>query len=93
MPLFDRLKSMLSGGRLNVSERFVLLHEAISGTMSSFYMARDLQTGQIVGLKILDPKKTAAFEARFKGLNKPSRGRDRHAAEASPTSSRPTNTA
>ena len=40
-------------------------------------MARDLQTGQVVGLKILDPKKTAAFEARFKGLSKPPRGRNR----------------
>ena len=59
---------------MNVSKRFVLLHEAISGTMSNFFMARDLQTGQIVGLKMLDPQKTAAFEARFKGLSKPSEG-------------------
>ena len=35
--------------------------------MSKFYMARDLQTGKIVGLKILDIEKTAAFEARFEG--------------------------
>jgi serine/threonine-protein kinase len=75
MPLFDHLKTILSsGGHLNVSKRFVLLHEAISGTMSSFYMARDLRTNTIVGLKLLDPKKTAAFEARFKGLQKPSEG-------------------
>jgi eukaryotic-like serine/threonine-protein kinase len=74
MPLFDHLRSMLSGGRLNVSSRFVLLHEAISGTMSSFYKARDLQTGQEVGLKILDPAKTAAFQRRFKGLRKPCEG-------------------
>ena len=57
-----------------MSRRFALLHEAISGTMSSFYMARDLQTDKVVGLKILDPRKTAAFEARFKGLNKPCEG-------------------
>ena len=37
-------------------------------------MARDLRTGKVVGLKILDPQKTAAFEARFKGLNKPCEG-------------------
>jgi eukaryotic-like serine/threonine-protein kinase len=75
MPLFDQLKSFLSGGgQLNVSKRFVLLHEAISGTMSSFYMARDLNNDKVVGLKILDPKKTALFEARFKGLRKPSEG-------------------
>jgi eukaryotic-like serine/threonine-protein kinase len=75
MPLFDQLKTILSGGgQLNVSKRFVLMHEAISGTMSSFYMARDLRTDAVVGLKILDPKKTAAFEARFKGLPKPCEG-------------------
>ena len=75
MPLFDQLKTILSGGgQLNVSKRFVLMHEAISGTMSSFYMARDLRTDKVVGLKILDPKKTVAFEARFKGLPKPSEG-------------------
>ncbi len=75
MPFFEQLKSLLSGGgAVNVSKRFVLLHEAISGTMSSFYMARDLQSGQVVGLKLLDPGKTAVFEARFKGLKKPSEG-------------------
>lgn len=74
MPIFDRLKSMLAGSRLNVASRFVLLHEAISGTMSNFYMARDLRTGKEVGLKILDSVKTAAFESRFKGLHRPSEG-------------------
>ena len=74
MPLFDQLKTILANRQLNVSRRFALLHEAISGTMSNFYMARDLNNGQIVGLKILDPKKTVAFEARFKGLQKPSEG-------------------
>ena len=74
MPLFDHLKTILAGGQLNVSKRFVLLHEAISGTMSSFYMARDLSNGKVVGLKILDPIKTVAFEARFKGLKKPLEG-------------------
>ena len=74
MPLFHRFKSMLPRGRLNVGKRFVLLHEAISGTMSSFYMARELDTEQVVGLKILDLAKTAVFEARFKGLRKPCEG-------------------
>ena len=50
------------------------MREAISGTMSKFYMARDRRTGEIVGLKILDTKKTAEFQARFKGLKKPSEG-------------------
>jgi len=74
MPIFDRFKAMFSGGRLNVSSRYALLREAISGTMSSFFMARDLKTGQVVGLKILDPEKTKAFEARFKGIKKPTEG-------------------
>jgi serine/threonine-protein kinase len=42
--------------------------------MSDFYMARDLRNNKIVGLKILDPKKTLEFEARFKGLKKPTEG-------------------
>src|SRR5688500_7049875 len=74
MGLFGQLKSMLSGGRIDVRARYEFLQKAISGTMSKFYKARDRETGQIVGLKILDPKKTAEFEARFKGLKKPSEG-------------------
>ncbi|HUT10798.1 MAG TPA: serine/threonine-protein kinase [Thermoguttaceae bacterium] len=74
MAFLDRLKSLLSGGKMDVSKRFALLREAISGTMSKFYMARDLRTGQIVGLKILDAKKTAAIEARYQGMDKPSEG-------------------
>jgi len=74
MPLFNALKSIVSGGRLNVPKRFALLRKAISGTMSNFYMARDLKTGKVVGLKILDAQKTAAVESRFKGLRKPSEG-------------------
>ncbi|MEN6407931.1 MAG: serine/threonine-protein kinase [Thermoguttaceae bacterium] len=75
MPLFDRLKSLLPSNRLNVSKRFVLLHEAVSGTMSNFYKARDLQTNKVVGLKILNAQKTAAVELRLRGLNKPSEGK------------------
>jgi eukaryotic-like serine/threonine-protein kinase len=74
MPFLDVIKQLFSGRRLNVSSRFALLREAIQGTMSSFYMARDLKTNAIVGLKILDPKKTAEFNARFRGLRKPSEG-------------------
>ena len=74
MALFNRFKSLVSSRKLNVSSRFALLREAISGTMSSFYMARDLESGKIVGLKILDPQKTAFFQSRFKGLVKPTEG-------------------
>jgi serine/threonine-protein kinase len=73
MGLFDQLKSLLDT-KLNVEQRYELLREAVSGTMSSFYMARDRKTGEVVGLKILDPAKTEFFESRFKGLAKPSEG-------------------
>ncbi|MGW8256489.1 MAG: serine/threonine protein kinase [Thermoguttaceae bacterium] len=42
--------------------------------MSNFYMARDMTTDKIVGLKILDPQKTAELNARFRGLKKPNEG-------------------
>jgi serine/threonine-protein kinase len=73
MGMFDRFRSMMDG-KLNVETRFELLREAVSGTMSSFYMARDRKSDQIVGLKILDVAKTKHFESRFKGLTKPKEG-------------------
>lgn len=74
MGLLDSFKKVLSGGRVDVQKRFEFLREAISGTMSSFHMVRDRQTGEIVGLKILDKDKTAAFEERLRGLKRPSEG-------------------
>jgi serine/threonine-protein kinase len=76
MPIsfLQKIGDMFKDRRVDVAERFELLREAISGTMSSFYLARDRKTGRTVGLKILDPEKCAAFEARFKGLRKPSEG-------------------
>jgi serine/threonine protein kinase len=67
-------KSILEGGKVDVASRYQILREAVSGTMSNFHMARDRETEQIVGLKILDKAKTDALEARFKGLNKPTEG-------------------
>jgi len=61
--------SKLFGGkkkRLDYQNRFEMIHSAISGTMSKVYKAKDRETGEIVALKILDPKKTADFEARFR---------------------------
>src|SRR5437868_10860342 len=76
MPLkfLEKFTDMFKDRRVDVAERFELLREAISGTMSNFYMARDRKTGKTVGLKILDPEKCAFFEARFKSLKKPSEG-------------------
>ena len=73
MGLLDQFKSLLEG-KLSISQRYELLREAVSGTMSSFHMAKDKKTGEVVGLKVLDPEKTEFFEARFKGLEKPSEG-------------------
>ncbi|MDZ4783870.1 MAG: serine/threonine-protein kinase [Planctomycetia bacterium] len=74
MGLLDSFKKALSGGKVDVQKRFEFLREAISGTMSSFNMVRDRQTGEIVGLKILDKEKTAAFEERLRGLKRPPEG-------------------
>jgi serine/threonine-protein kinase len=74
MAFLDRLTSLLAGNKLHVRSRFELLRKAISGTMSKFYMARDRRTNKVVGLKVLDREKTAAFMARFKGLTKPTEG-------------------
>lgn len=73
MGLLDSFRSLLRG-KVNIRNRFELLREAISGTMSSFYMARDRQSDQIVGLKVLDREKTAFLESRFQTLNKPCEG-------------------
>jgi serine/threonine-protein kinase len=67
-------KSFLEGGKVDVASRYEILREAVSGTMSNFNMARDRETGKIVGLKVLDKAKTDALEARFKGLKKPTEG-------------------
>jgi serine/threonine-protein kinase len=66
----------LFGGKpkVDISRRFERLHESISGTMSSFYKAKDNSTGNVVGLKILDPKKLDPIEGRYKGLGKPPEG-------------------
>jgi serine/threonine-protein kinase len=67
-------KSFLEGGKVDIASRYEILREAVSGTMSNFHMARDRETNEIIGLKILDKEKTEALEARFKGLKKPTEG-------------------
>lgn len=74
MSFMDKLKGLLGKESLDVFARYELLREAVSGTMSKFYMARDRETDQVVGLKIADQEKLTAFEARFQGLKKPSEG-------------------
>lgn len=72
MGLLDKL--FKGSSKTNLRNRFELLREAISGTMSAFHMARDRTTKEIVGLKILDLEKTIALESRFVGLTKPREG-------------------
>ncbi|QDU91247.1 Serine/threonine-protein kinase PknB [Pirellulimonas nuda] len=67
-------KSLLESSKIDVAKRYQVLQKAVSGTMSDFVMARDRETGEIVGLKVLDKLKTEQLEARFKGLNKPCEG-------------------
>jgi serine/threonine-protein kinase len=74
MGLFDRFKKSSKPKRVDVESRFEVKRSAISGTMSNFFMAQDLERDEIVGLKIADSKKTDAFEMRFRGLEKPSEG-------------------
>ena len=71
------LFSLFGSKKLDYKKRFTLMKAAISGTMSDFYQAKDKETGQIVGLKILDKEKTKMVEDRYrqmKGVYKPREG-------------------
>ncbi|CAN5574421.1 serine/threonine-protein kinase [soil metagenome] len=58
----------------DVDKRFELLGRTGQGSMSKVYRARDRDTGRTICLKILDKEKTAKFEARFVGMNRPLEG-------------------
>jgi len=60
--------------RVNIEKRFTLLNRTGQGSMSKVWRAQDRSLGRIICLKILDKEKTAKFEARFLGLNKPKEG-------------------
>ena len=68
--------SSLFGGsdRTDLWKRFERLRESSSGTMSTFYKVRDLKSGQVLGLKIIDTAKLAPVESRYKSLDKPGEG-------------------
>src|SRR6185437_1383176 len=59
---------------IDVRRRFELLGRTGQGSMSKVWRARDKSLGRTVCLKLLDKEKTAKFEARFVGLNKPKEG-------------------
>jgi serine/threonine-protein kinase len=74
--LFKRSTTRSTGTKgVDIEARFERLRSSVSGTMGSFYVAKDRENGnRIVGMKLCDSDKVAFFESRFKGLNKPSEG-------------------
>jgi serine/threonine protein kinase len=60
--------------RVDIEKRFSLHNRTGQGSMSKVWRATDRNLGRVVCLKILDKEKTAKFEARFVGLNKPKEG-------------------
>lgn len=60
--------------KIDVRRRFDLLNRTGQGSMSRVWRARDKKLGRTVCLKLLDKEKTAKFEMRFVGLNKPKEG-------------------
>lgn len=70
----DGKSSLKSSRKIDIDARFERLRTAVSGTMSKFFAARDRETDKIVGLKLCDLEKFSFFEARFKGMNKPTEG-------------------
>jgi len=58
--------------RIDVKKRFGELVSTGQGSMSKVYKTRDM--GRMICLKVLDKVKTAKFEARFIGLQRPIEG-------------------
>ncbi|TWU10066.1 Serine/threonine-protein kinase PknB [Novipirellula galeiformis] len=80
MGLFDSLMAKFgssqakANARINVELRFDRMRTSATGTMSNFFVAIDRENKRTVGVKLLDVEKMEQFEARFKGLKKPSEG-------------------
>jgi eukaryotic-like serine/threonine-protein kinase len=62
------------GPKVDLKKRFELQGRVGQGSMSKVWRAYDRSIGRSVCLKILDKEKTAKFEARFVGRNKPPEG-------------------
>ncbi len=60
--------------KVDIKKRFDLVNRLGQGSMSKVWRARDKSMGRTVCLKVLDKEKTAKFENRFQGLNKPREG-------------------
>jgi serine/threonine-protein kinase len=75
MGLGDFFGSLFGGsGKVDLWKRFERMRESTSGTMSTFYKVRDLKTGAILGLKVVDAAKAAPVESRYKSLGKQTEG-------------------
>jgi eukaryotic-like serine/threonine-protein kinase len=60
--------------RIDMDKRFEILGKTGQGSMSQVFRARDKHLGRVVCLKVLNKEKTAKFESRFVGLNRPTEG-------------------
>ena len=65
---------LFGAARGDLWKRFERLRESSSGTMSTFFKVKDLRSGEFLGLKLVDRRKSDAVEGRYKGLKKPSEG-------------------
>jgi serine/threonine protein kinase len=74
MNILDKIKSLFKSKHLDIASRFTIEREAISGTMSEFFVVREHTTGKMLGLKILDLEKQEFFESRFEGRTRPKEG-------------------
>ena len=74
--MFDKLfnRKSVSHQKTDITKRFNLIGRVGQGSMSKVWRAIDLQSGRAVAVKVLDREKTAKYESRFQGLNKPSEG-------------------
>ncbi len=70
--LFGSNKKKSNLPRVDIKKRFGELVPTGQGSMSKVYKTRDM--GRMLCLKVLDKSKTAKFEARFVGLERPIEG-------------------
>jgi serine/threonine protein kinase len=77
---FTKLKQLFSPAkgervpRVDLKKRFDIQGKLGQGSMSRVFRAYDRKIGRVLCLKVLDKVKTARFESRFPGLNRPTEG-------------------
>jgi len=72
--LFKKKSGKKTKAAVDLKARFDLQARSGQGSMSKVWRAYDREVGRVVCLKLLDKEKTAKFEARFVGRNKPPEG-------------------